>query len=199
MKINIYFESFILSSDITSPITVGNILENLRDYLKLKDMNYLVLNSNIEVISEDTTIFPKKEAEDFYIIPRPNLQTKTVYLEKEDKIEDLIMKVTGASHKLSGIRPSNPEKVKKNDSSLRFALRENNDLANLMEILQVLERRNVPRERSAPNENYIAQLVDMGFPEDRAREALTRSGNDINRATDYLLSMDGEGGEGNEA
>ena len=32
----------------------------------------------------------------------------------------------------------------------------------------------------------------MGFPEDRARDALMRTGNDISRATDILLNGDDE-------
>ena len=42
------------------------------------------------------------------------------------------------------------------------------------------------------DEKALRELKDMGFPEDRARQALINSRNDINRATEILL---GEGGE----
>ena len=37
------------------------------------------------------------------------------------------------------------------------------------------------------DENLLRELQDMGFPEDRAREALVNSRNNINRATEMLL------------
>lgn len=42
--------------------------------------------------------------------------------------------------------------------------------------------------RPAPNPAALDQLVSMGFPQDRAREALERSGGSAARATDFLLS-----------
>jgi uncharacterized UBP type Zn finger protein len=40
------------------------------------------------------------------------------------------------------------------------------------------------------NENLVNQLKDMGFPEDRARAALIRAGNQLSIATDILLGED---------
>ena len=42
------------------------------------------------------------------------------------------------------------------------------------------------------NEDYVKQLHEMGFPEDRARQALINSRNNINRATEILLGETGE-------
>jgi len=37
------------------------------------------------------------------------------------------------------------------------------------------------------DEQLLRELQDMGFPEDRARQALINSRNNINRATEILL------------
>ena len=42
------------------------------------------------------------------------------------------------------------------------------------------------------DEQSLRQLQDMGFPEDRARQALINSRNDINRATEMLLGEEAE-------
>ena len=42
------------------------------------------------------------------------------------------------------------------------------------------------------NESYLNELKDMGFPEDRARQALITSRNNMNRATEILLDEEGE-------
>ena len=43
------------------------------------------------------------------------------------------------------------------------------------------------------DEKALRELQDMGFAEDRARQALINSRNDINRATEILLGEMGEG------
>ena len=47
-----------------------------------------------------------------------------------------------------------------------------------------------------PNENYVNDLKEMGFPEDRARQALITSRNNLSRATDILLNGDLEENDG---
>ncbi|PWY99341.1 hypothetical protein BCV70DRAFT_162691 [Testicularia cyperi] len=50
-----------------------------------------------------------------------------------------------------------------------------------------------PREmpiRRTPNEDRVTQLVDMGFPANAARLALSRCHNDLSAATEYLLTHD---------
>ena len=42
--------------------------------------------------------------------------------------------------------------------------------------------------RAAPNEDRVRTLVDMGFPENAARHALSRCQNSVNAATEYLLA-----------
>ena len=62
----------------------------------------------------------------------------------------------------------------------------------MLQLLQALEQRNIIIEENnnVPieiNENYLNELKEMGFPEDRARQALIRSRNNMNRATEILL------------
>ena len=63
--------------------------------------------------------------------------------------------------------------------------------------IDIRVRQNNPPQNVEPNENYVRELKDMGFPEDRARDALMRTGNDINRATDILLNGDDEDNNNN--
>ena len=80
--------------------------------------------------------------------------------------------------------------------------RDNNAFESLINILQLLDDNNqiIFREEPIVNNNNpveadeqaLRELQDMGFPEDRARQALINSRNDINRATELLL---GEGGD----
>ncbi|UTT88591.1 hypothetical protein NDA17_001733 [Ustilago hordei] len=44
--------------------------------------------------------------------------------------------------------------------------------------------------RRAPNEDRVRTMVDMGFPENAARHALSRCQNNLNAATEYLLMHD---------
>jgi len=63
-------------------------------------------------------------------------------------------------------------------------------------MLQTLEERNLiniqiinqNNNNIEPNENHVNSLKEMGFPEDRIRSALIRARNNINRATDILIS-----------
>ena len=79
---------------------------------------------------------------------------------------------------------------------------ENSGFDRLLNILQVLEENNmglrignINSNNNAPveaDEQALRELQDMGFPEDRARQALINSRNDINRATELLLGEVGD-------
>ena len=103
------------------------------------------------------------------------------------------MKITGASTKLKS-QTQNPE----NSYNILERLgRENPNLGFLFEMLQNLEQRNLQiqqiRQINRNNqpievdENLVNQLKDMGFTEDRARQALRQCRNNIERATEILL------------
>ena len=77
---------------------------------------------------------------------------------------------------------------------------ENNAFDRLLNLLQIMEGGNaiirpIIRRNNGPveaDEKALRELQDMGFPEDRARQALINSRNDINRATEILLGEMGD-------
>ena len=58
---------------------------------------------------------------------------------------------------------------------------------NMIQIRIGNENNNNPIESIEADENLMCDLLSMGFPEDRARQALINSRNNINRATEMLL------------
>ena len=62
-----------------------------------------------------------------------------------------------------------------------------NLLRTLMEHPGEIIRQQQPAQ-VVPDETLVNSLKDMGFPEDRCRQALIRARNNINRATDLLLN-----------
>ena len=109
---------------------------------------------------------------------------------KELDENEVIMKCTGAKKPLKKRSFENFNRNRFND----FEFRENNRLNNLLNFLEELDPNIVFRFpvqnnniQIRANENLLRQLQDMGFPEDRARQALINSRNNINRATELLL------------
>ena len=51
----------------------------------------------------------------------------------------------------------------------------------------IFQIRNIQEGNIEANENLVNQLKDMGFPEDRSRDALIRARNDLSIATNILL------------
>ena len=186
MQLEIYYKYHLLKYKLKSPITIKELILNIKSSIKsLKStQNFLIFNNQFEILSEDEKIIPseKNPFQLFLIDIEP--EKKTIE-KKEPEIEELIMKVTGAEKKLE----SNNIKLPPPN------LYENNpNLNRLLQLLQALEQRNIIIEgnenNNVPievNESYLNELKDMGFPEDRARTALIRSRNNMNRATEILL------------
>ena len=198
MKLEIFYKSHLIKSTIKSPITIKDIILNIKSSIKTIKPNqkFLIFNNNYELLSEEEKIIPNEK------IPKP-FQLFLIESEKEKEkeketkqieIEDLIMKVTGADKKLQ----SNNIKLPPPD-----LYDHNLNLNRLLQLLQALEQRNIIIEGNANyninnnvpvevNESYLNELKDMGFPEDRARQALITSRNNMNRATEILLDEGGE-------
>ena len=108
------------------------------------------------------------------------------------------MQVTEASDKI--VLNKKPTATNTSMNILEQLSNESNSLERLLNLLQGLESRNIQfrinnqQQPLEPNENYVRELKDMGFPEERARDALIRARNNISRATDILLNGDDEGG-----
>ena len=188
MKINIYYESKIYSTTIKNQISANTIIENIKNISNQKTQNFILLNESKKIIPELELIIPKKnKTEIFYLIKLSKNYIKKE--EKEEEIEEIIKKVTGAKNKL--------EKRKKEEEINRINIFENRNFGRLFEMIQFLEERNMifqirnnQEGNIEANENFVNQLKDMGFPEDRARAALIRAGNQLSIATDILLGED---------
>ena len=204
MKIEIKYENEILKSYSKKPISIKDIILNIKRKLNIKKEEILlVFNSKNNEIYEETDLLVPKEKEKNQIeclnVIKINNKKNIININNNNKpkenepIEDLIMKVTGASTKLKS-QTQNPE----NSYNILERLgRENPNLGFLFEMLQNLEQRNLQiqqiRQINRNNqpievdENLVNQLKDMGFTEDRARQALRQCRNNIERATEILL------------
>ena len=204
MKIEIKYENEILKSYSKKPISIKDIILNIKRKCNIKKEEILlVFNSKNNEIYEETDLLIPNEKEKNQIeslnIIKINNKKNIININNNNKpkenepIEDLIMKVTGASTKLKS-QTQNPE----NSYNILERLgRENPNLGFLFEMLQNLEQRNLQiqqiRQINRNNqpievdENLVNQLKDMGFTEDRARQALRQCRNNIERATEILL------------
>jgi uncharacterized UBP type Zn finger protein len=204
MKIEIKYENEILKSYSKKPISIKDIILNIKRKCNIKKEEILlVFNSKNNEIYEETDLLIPNEKEKNQIeslnIIKINNKKNIININNNNKpkenepIEDLIMKVTGASTKLKS-QTQNPED---SYNILERLGRENPNLGFLFEMLQNLEQRNLQiqqiRQINRNNqpievdENLVNQLKDMGFTEDRARQALRQCRNNIERATEILL------------
>ena len=105
------------------------------------------------------------------------------------------MNATGAKIKLIKKVQQVPNRL----NSFNQLLNDGN-VGRLLDLIQFLEERNMiiqvrnnqERNNIETNENLVNQLKDMGFPEDRARAALIRAGNQLSIATDILLGEEAQ-------
>ena len=220
MKIEIYFLNTKLTTEIKKDIKVKDLIYDLKEYLNTKDSNFILFDKNHIQLKDSDIISTKNEKQTTLYLIKSSLNNKKLIIseKKEDKKqplnkEELIMKCTGAKKPLDLKRqmPVNPNNrfsildlIDRNNNNQGG---ENNSFDRLLNFLQVLEENNHIEFRIGPinnnnnnnnniqieaDERALRELQDMGFPEDRARQALINSRNDINRATELLL---GEGGE----
>ena len=122
-------------------------------------------------------------------------------------MNELIMKCTGAKKPL--VKPPPPSRlgglleiIDNRNNNPNNGPGRDNAFERLINILQAFEDynqfgRNEPLNNNNNNpveadEGALRELQEMGFPEDRAREALINSRNDVNRATEILLGENGD-------
>ena len=205
MKIEIYFQNTKLTTEINKNILVKDLIFDLKQFFNSKDSNYILFDSNQAKLKDNDIISVEKDknVKSFYLI-KSSLNKNITPNQKETeklKMNQLIMKCTGAKKPLEpkGQIPLIPSRfgfldIFDDNNNLNRG-RENNSFDRLINILQVLEENNIalrggPPVNNAPveaDEQALRELQDMGFPEDRARQALINSRNDINRATELLL------------
>ena len=215
MKIEIYFLNSKLTTEIKKDIQVKDLLYDLKQYLNTTDSNFILFDNNYIQLKDSDTISTKKEKQLlFYLIKSPQNKINLINEEKKEKSKEnlnasqLIKECTGAKKPLDL-----KLKIPFNTNS-RFGIfelfdnrnnnppQEENPFDRLLFFLQNLEENNQlgiriePVNNNAPpveaDEKSLRELQEMGFPEDRARQALINSRNDINRATEFLLGEVGE-------
>ena len=199
MKLNISYGSHSLSATVTSPITIQDITSSIKQTLNIPNTNLSVIDESNQILNTSEVILPQNDmTKNLYII-NTLLSPSTQKVEtSQPSIEDLIMQVTEASDKI--VLNKKPTATNTSVNILEQLSNESNSLERLLNLLQGLESRNIQfrinnqQQPLEPNENYVRELKDMGFPEERARDALIRARNNISRATDILLNGDDEGG-----
>ena len=213
MKLEIYFLNSKLTTEIKKDIQVKDLLFDLKEYLNTTDSNFILYDKNHIQLKESDIISIKKEKQlVLYLMKSVPNKNSLTNIEKKDnlaqnlKATELIMKCTNANKSL--------DLKKRIATNNRITLLdifdnrnnepqgENSGFDRLLNILQVLEENNmglrignINSNNNAPveaDEQALRELQDMGFPEDRARQALINSRNDVNRATDLLLGEVGD-------
>jgi ribosomal protein L7/L12 len=191
MKINIYYESKIYSTTIKNQISANTIIENIKNISNQKTQNFILLNESKIQISKTELISPKdKTTQNFYLIKQSNNYIEKEKEKEEEPIENMIMNATGAKIKLIKKVQQVPNRLNTFDPLLNGG-----NVGRLLDLIQFLEERNMivqirnnqEGNNIEANENLVNQLKDMGFPEDRARDALIRSRNELSIATNILL------------
>ena len=210
MKIEIYFLNSKLTTEIDKDIKVHELLTDLKNYFKMKDANFILFDSNKKQLKHSDMITIQKNKTLSYYLIKSNLYIipNNENIEKINAnipMNELIMKTTGAKKLLE-------KKVNVENRSfnfLDFFDRGNNNNNNgqrneedsfdrLINIIQFFNEsgiRPIRIQNNAPveaDEKALRELQDMGFAEDRARQALINSRNDINKATEILLGEMGD-------
>ena len=188
MKLNLCYDQYNLSSTITVPLTIKEILSSMESQLNLPPSSYTVIDESNEILSESEIILPDiTKTKNIYMLRKnPSLTHISKIITVHPLIEDLIMKVTDAKEKIQ-ILPPKPELR----SGFMYDQLSGTNFDTLLSLLNGYEYQSNNAEEEEhniePNENHVKELKEMGFPEERARDALIRARNDISRATEILL------------
>ena len=196
MKIDIYFESKIYTTEINQPIQIKEIISNFQGFMGNPHSKLIILNNKNEILENSQTINIQNEKLTFYILDKTKINLNKIndynIIENEQPIEKLITKATNAKIQLEKKKTD----IRDNRFDFNQELQNGGNLGRLLAMLQTLEERNLiniqiinqNNNNIEPNENHVNSLKEMGFPEDRIRSALIRARNNINRATDILIS-----------
>ena len=209
MKIDIYFLNQKITTEIIKDIQVKDLIYNIKQYLTTENTNYILFDDKYNQLKETDTISTKQKNQlTVYLIKSVrNILTNTEKKDNNIKMNELIMKCTGAKKPL--VKPPPPSRlgglleiIDNRNNNPNNGPGRDNAFERLINILQAFEDynqlgRNEPLNNNNNNpveadEGALRELQEMGFPEDRAREALINSRNDVNRATEILLGENGD-------
>ena len=201
MKTEIYINNKKLITEIKSPITVQTLISDIKTQLECNtNSNFHLFDNNRKLLKENELITPNTKDPNYiqklYLIESPininqNINNDGNLLLNE-KLEKIIMKVTDAKSIMNQNKDSRENLRRLNNGEDPFnrlfnllqALEESQLIINNIGMRAINEREN---NNGEVNEDYVKQLQDMGFPEDRARQALINTRNNLNRATEILL------------
>jgi hypothetical protein len=195
MKIDIYFESKIYTTEINQPIQIKEIISNFQGFMGNPHSKLIILNNKNEILENSQIINLQDENLTFYIIDKTKITLNDFndynIIENELPIEKLITKATDAKIQLEKKKTD----IRNNRLDFNQELQNGGNLGRLLAMLQTLEERNLiniqimnQNNNIEPNETHVNTLKEMGFPEDRIRTALIRARNNINRATEILIN-----------
>ena len=195
MKIDIYFESKIYTTEINQPIQIKEIISNFQGFMGNPHSKLIILNNKNEILENSQIINLQDENLTFYIIDKTKITLNDFsdynIIENELQIEKLITKATDAKIQLEKKKTD----IRNNRLDFNQELQNGGNLGRLLAMLQTLEERNLiniqimnQNNNIEPNETHVNTLKEMGFPEDRIRTALIRARNNINRATEILIN-----------
>ena len=217
MKIEIFYLNTKIITEINKNIQVKDLLNDIKKYLDSKDSNFVLLDSDQKKLKETDiiSIDKTKNSLTFYLIKSSIKKNALINSDKKEKpkedlkMNQLIMKCTGAKKALNikNYGSANQQRLGifelMDNQNNQNEAGGNNPFERLINMLQILEeieinnpgardgqmRNNAPVEA---DERSVRELQEMGFAEDRDRQALINSRNDINRATELLLGEEGD-------
>ena len=210
MELNLHYHNTIFSAKLTSNISIKDIILNLPEKLRNSSNHFAVLNSNNEKLREtDTIIFKDSSIVNLYLIPlilpsyqQPIAEHKSTPEQQKKKLDELSKIIMQCTNARKQIKSEDVKQYHQTHSSHSHNILEqflmNYHSFRLIRDYDYANSHNYDEHGNIePNENYVRDLKEMGFPEDRARQALITSRNNLSRATDILLNGDLEEAEGN--
>ena len=208
MKIEIYFLNSKLTTEIKKDIQVKDLISELKQYLDTKDSNFILFDDEHNQLKESETISIKNpKLSKLYLIKTSINKNNLINSSTKDNlsINQLIKECTGAKKVLERAPAIQHGRIHLLDIiGDRNNAQGRDYFDRLINFIELFDGNNpiIIREGGNNNNNNntqveadeqsLRQLQDMGFPEDRARQALINSRNDISRATELLLGEEPE-------
>lgn len=207
--------SSVINKDISIKELINELKNSPKTKDWFKDYSLTFLNSNNELLKDDYIVSINKEKEQtLYLssVKKPKQEQSNIV---QEPIEDLLMKVTGAKTKVkpARMRSSGANAFEQlmesaltnlnNTGSTTVNIRAN-QLSQLQNLLRsminpgngevIINPIGIHHGGSSNSANFVvseegvAHLLEMGFSDADARRALRMSRNNLNRATDILIS-----------
>lgn len=209
MKFTVFFEDKELEIENDSAVSVKQLLSFLRENLNLNKDVALKLTDNQEYLNDEVILKEDNVKKTYYLVALDNFFVGPSYTYNE-KIEDLIANVTEAPSKMI-IEDKGKSTVSLDGLSLDLNgilqlinfesgntspelkaqilnLLRNNLVPESDRMSQLESNQSLPMINISPNTEFLKQLGDMGYSDERCRKVLIHTNNDINAAIELLIS-----------